>query len=339
MVSAYRSAPPVPASHRLALVALATMLTGLGATFAGRRKAHTSEQARPRNRAIAGKETQSLPVLSRRGGGDMRIEEAIRLVGGSVLVYVIVAACSGGTMPSGPSQSQTGGGGTSRGSGVSTNGGSTTGGVGTNGGSTTSSVGAGGTGTLDASGTGSGAADAYAGGNGGTGTSGRTLMDALTDPVREARADINLSGTRLKVKRYVGADGSSAFQTLHDSQLNVDCYFQLAADGQSRCLPSWPAAASMSIAYSDAKCSNPLAYVFKGCSVPQHAVQNDSTACAWPPTVHVYSIAGPYSGALYSGSPTSCSMWTDGRVTYDFYTVGAELPPNTFVQGTVQIDP
>jgi len=59
-------------------------------------------------------------------------------------------------------------------------------------------------------------------------------LDALTDPVPVAKADDYKSGTRLKVKRSLGADGSSAFAGMHDSLLNVDCSLLPAADGASR---------------------------------------------------------------------------------------------------------
>lgn len=89
----------------------------------------------------------------------MRAREAVQMLGGSILIYVIMAACSGAERP----------------------------------------------GLL-----------------GGT-------------SVSEAKADGNASGTRLKVKRYAGADGSSLLVSLHDSQLNVDCGFSTAADG---CAPA-----------------------------------------------------------------------------------------------------
>ena len=54
------------------------------------------------------------------------------------------------------------------------------------------------------------------------------IADAVTDPVSKAAADPNMSGTKLKTQRYIGADGSSSFLGMYDSQRNVACSFQKA---------------------------------------------------------------------------------------------------------------
>ena len=74
-------------------------------------------------------------------------------------------------------------------------------------------------------------------GSSGADGSGGDLLDALTNPVADAKADPATSGTRLKAKYYAGADGSRQFVGWHDAQRDEDCYFGAAADGVLRCAP------------------------------------------------------------------------------------------------------
>src|SRR5437899_3272171 len=65
------------------------------------------------------------------------------------------------------------------------------------------------------------------GGESGRGHEAGALLDALADPVPDAKADPNSSGSRLKAKRHVGEDGSSEFIGWHDMQRDEDCAFAL----------------------------------------------------------------------------------------------------------------
>jgi hypothetical protein len=86
-----------------------------------------------------------------------------------------------------------------------------------------------------------------AGHSSGAASSQASFPDTLRDPVAQARADPNQSGSRLKAKYYLGADGSKMFAGLYDSVLNFDCAFDElyfgdfifgpAPDGTIRCLP------------------------------------------------------------------------------------------------------
>ena len=85
----------------------------------------------------------------------------------------------------------------------------------------------------------SGDADASGSSGGTKGDGSGGVLDALTDPISEASADPSQSGTRLKLKYYAGADGSKLSAGLHDSQLNVDCYYSYPmSDGTLRCVPN-----------------------------------------------------------------------------------------------------
>jgi hypothetical protein len=238
----------------------------------------------------------------------MKAKEGLKLVFGSVVVYVVMAACASGGPGSpngfGPDASGSSGGTGQDGSGSS----------------------GGGTGPNDSSGAG--------------------ILDALTDPVPEAKADTNQSGSRLKAKYYVGSDGSKTFFGMHDSMLNVDCYFQPATDGTTRCLPSYPAGALISTFFYDSGCAVPLAYVPKGCSPATYASQSQtgSGGCATAPSIRMFKLGTAYAGPLYTGSATNCSAQPDAgadslRSSYDISSLGPEVAPSTFVAATVQTDP
>src|SRR4051812_31745401 len=68
---------------------------------------------------------------------------------------------------------------------------------------------------------------------------GSSLMDALTDPVKDTNADVTQSGGRLKAKFLSGADGSKQFLfEWRDTQRKEDCKYRSASDLKTRCLPA-----------------------------------------------------------------------------------------------------
>jgi hypothetical protein len=211
----------------------------------------------------------------------MRARETLRAVAGSIVIYIVVAACSGG----------------------------------------------GDTGMLARDG---GASDGHGLAD--------TLTDALTNPVKDARADVEQSGSRLKAKHYVGVDGSSAFAGWHDSQLNVDCYYETAADGVLRCLPA--GGAGVGPFYSDAGCTTLLALSSKACAAPQYAQQIDTATCPSTPTYHVFAVASPFTGTVYEGTPATCPAAPSTVLqAYNLYTIGPEVSPTQFLQASLQTDP
>ena len=259
----------------------------------------------------------------------MRAKETARMVGGSIAVYVIVAACSAASGPNGSAP-----GGQAQGDGSS------------GGGSSGSAADDGASGGAIDDGSGSGAA------HDGTASDSANILDALTDPVPKAGADTTQSGTRLKASYYVGSDGSKTFFTMHDSQLNVDCGFVTASDGTTRCMPL-ANAVNVGQFFSDSGCSQALAYTSTACSTTTHyAIQylSNSGGCGY--SYHAYTVSGAFAGTVYNGTPSSCTALSSAAdasaysrdlatafSTYSFYAIGSELPPSTFVQATVQTDP
>jgi hypothetical protein len=210
----------------------------------------------------------------------MQAKDSVRMVLGSVAIYVVVAACSshGGTI-------------------------------------------------------------VYNNGDGGHGgPDGKSLTDALINPMSEASADENQSGSRLKTQRMVGTDGSSQFVGFYDSQLAVACSFVVAADGKTRCVPSGSAVAVVTSGYADSGCTQPRAAIGSTCTTPKYAIEGVGTAgCPNTPEVQTYSVGSLFSGTVYDSVAGKCDMLNGSETAgYAFYSLGAMVPASSFVEGSVQ---
>ncbi len=95
-------------------------------------------------------------------------------------------------------------------------------------------------------------------------------------------ADNTQSGARLKVNYYAGSDGSKLpVLNMHDSQLGVDCSFQTATDGTTRCLPS---GLSVSSWYADSGCTQPVGCLVSGAgcaTAPKYAISTAESGCTF----------------------------------------------------------
>jgi hypothetical protein len=211
----------------------------------------------------------------------MNVKNTVRMLAGSLAIYIVVAACSGA-----------------------------------------------GGGFIDAGTTGTGGDAASTPHDGAI----QRLMDALTDPVAAASADPTQSGTRLKVQSYVGSDGSSLVAGMYDSQLQTQCSFGLASDGTTRCLPSAGYPASVGSYFADSGCSKELAWLPQTGCTPSYARSYSETCGGQVQTI--FSVSGAFSGTPYTGTPSACV--SSAIPTGDsLYSIGAELPPSTFVQATL----
>jgi hypothetical protein len=142
------------------------------------------------------------------------------------------------------------------------------------------------------------------------------------------------SGSRLEAEWVVGADGSRAFRSLRDVELDDECSFRYAADGRLRCLP---ADAEVADLYADASCTTRLALVATGSCAPRFATMRDRFAC--PTRVHVFAVEGTLETSdVYVGTPGNCAPIStfELRGLYDLYALGAEVPPSSFVAGTLE---
>jgi hypothetical protein len=212
--------------------------------------------------------------------------KTIRLIVGSILVYLSVATLHACSSASSSSSLGTGGhsGSTTSGAGSPAGGGNpTAGGKGGTGGTATTSSGA-------------------------TASSGKAGSGGIMDPVGDANAEE--SGSRLKAKRLVGDDGSKQFVGWYDTSLKVDCQYALMQDGLKHCVPLTSASLAL---FSDAACTVPLgANTISGC-VPTHAAvqTNAPPKCdgLGPGIVyHIYPITTLHTGSVYSKLNSICTL-------------------------------
>ena len=164
------------------------------------------------------------------------------------------------------------------------------------------------------------------------------LVDSIVNPVGDAKADVNTSGSRLKARYYAGDDGSKQYAGWRDTQRNEDCGFAVASDGLLHCMPS---GAYVNGLFVDAGCSQALASAPKGCAAPAYSIAYDgSTACA-SGRQRVYLGGAKFTAAtVYAMSGGTCTGSSSAPfgASIDLYFVGAEVPPSNFVSAVVQVE-
>lgn len=143
------------------------------------------------------------------------------------------------------------------------------------------------------------------------------------------------SGSRLKAQTHVGDDGSrTPLTAMFDSELGVECYFAVAADGVTRCLPF--GGPTVGQYYLDAACTQPLAYS-PSCPVAGGYVSIRDTTCS--PRAQVFPIGSLVTPAgVYLKQGTNCTSTAVTAGAF-YYSVGAEVPAASFVAATVEVEP
>ena len=175
------------------------------------------------------------------------------------------------------------------------------------------------------------AAAGFATGGSFTSTGGANTM---MNPVPDANAETK-SGTRLKARYYVGADGSKQFVGWRDTMRNEDCGFQKTDDGTLRCLP----APSYVVYYADAGCTQPLGNMVTG----------SGSACPGGVAAPVYFAESKCGGfklhkaggtttptMVFSGSPGACNGGPAPAI-YTFYTT-TPIADTDFEAATEQVE-
>ncbi len=145
------------------------------------------------------------------------------------------------------------------------------------------------------------------------------------------------SGDRLRARVIDGGDGALLFAGWYDSELEVDCGFQVVADGSIRCLPRVPSVGEPFIGdfYLDAGCERPGRFIFRPGDLPPFLLGGDGATqdplrCdpdARPPHDRLFRpvlIERPRE--VYSGTPGNC-------------TVSGGLPPPDSGVEVVELQP
>lgn len=152
------------------------------------------------------------------------------------------------------------------------------------------------------------------------------------------------SGSRIKMRVLATPDGAKQFQGWHDTQLDVDCGFLVAADNQTRCLPTQRL---LNLGYfADSSCMEPvyITVVGPGCSAPVFdsyvVVQSAQPGGCTTYRDHVFDGASLHGGGVYTkNTEGACVEGTPPPPsTYPGYTVGAEVPASMFQAGSTTIE-
>jgi hypothetical protein len=148
------------------------------------------------------------------------------------------------------------------------------------------------------------------------------------------------SGSRLRARILVTADGQRDFQGFVDSQLGAGCWFSRAADGEERCLPS--EAGSGGWYFLDAACSadQAVAAQWGDCppGPPTTIHVSDSSTC--PPVTRVHRTgAAVVPTMLYFRDPFDgmCKVQTPSADAV-YYRVGTEIPATDYVSAVRRRD-
>lgn len=152
-------------------------------------------------------------------------------------------------------------------------------------------------------------------------------VDTGAEPPSPARTR---SGTRLEVRWWDAGEGALAFSgLLHDTDLDVDCSIQTAADGRRRCLP---ATAGYQIGFADPACTQPVA-IRRACAVAEAYVLGSprpTASCAALGGTPVYAAgASRAERTFYVASPDCTPMPIDEGM--ELVALGEEIPPERFV--------
>lgn len=158
------------------------------------------------------------------------------------------------------------------------------------------------------------------------GGGGALSAGSMMNPVPDAFAD---SGSRLRVQWMTGDDGSKQFSGFYDSKRKETCGWRKLYDGNTYCTPAAGVAYSN---FSDAGCTQQPVMVVAPCTpAPLYTVTYNACAA----DVHVYQRGAKLALAtIYTGTPSQC-IALPPTVGYDYFALGAEIPPSAFVSATI----
>lgn len=145
------------------------------------------------------------------------------------------------------------------------------------------------------------------------------------------------SGSRLKVRRLIGEDGSSTPIGFFDVKLQSECSFHPDEDGLNRCLPG-SISGLPNIHYGDPNCTIPIAAFTPNCQIdPVYALVPIDGTCYSSPHYEIHKVAGQFKnptswyfaeGACHGQNAAGTSL----------YQLGPALDPAAFMAGEVKID-
>jgi hypothetical protein len=155
-----------------------------------------------------------------------------------------------------------------------------------------------------------------------------TSPDTGPDPTDGAH-----SGTRLKLRYWVFADGTKQWNTFYDAERKETCSSQSGwPDGNTYCTPS-----AAGVVYSDTACSQKVAEVYNGApgcapSLPGYALEYAYQPCTSGPA-HLYTLAGKLAltSYYYKGSDGGCTG-PYAASNESLYSLGSEVRTTDLVK-------
>jgi hypothetical protein len=155
-------------------------------------------------------------------------------------------------------------------------------------------------------------------------------------PLSIAEARAAESGSRLKARWYVAADGARQFASFHDTQLAQDCEFSPASDGVTRCLPKFVFSSPF---FLDSACTERVIWD-SICAIPEgapvaFALPQPANDCGGNASVRYdtrYYTAGAEvkPTVVYQSGPAGCTESTLFHAGV-YRRLGPELPAQSFV--------
>lgn len=145
------------------------------------------------------------------------------------------------------------------------------------------------------------------------------------------------SGSRLKVRRLTGDDGSSVPVGFFDVKLQSECTFRPDEKGVQRCLPG-SVSGLPNLHYGDPNCTIPIAAVAPNCQAdPIYALVPIDGTCYSAPNYEIHKVAGKFNNptAWYLTEGKCIGQNTPGTSVYQ---LGPALDPAAFQAGEVKID-
>jgi hypothetical protein len=143
------------------------------------------------------------------------------------------------------------------------------------------------------------------------------------------------SGSRLRAVFIAAADGERQFQTFHDRELGVDCWFQ---GDPPRCLPD---VASTSL-FRDAACSEPLLQVTPSTDVcttlPDWIGVVDPDGCGGFTRIFARGPETALEVLFYVNPTTGECVSAPASQAFDYHAAGDELPLYGFVAGELRLE-
>ena len=160
------------------------------------------------------------------------------------------------------------------------------------------------------------------------------LGDTVTPP-QLSRAVASASGRRLQPVYFAGEGIAAPSGSLYDTQVGVECYWQTATDGATRCLPF---AASIVSYYADTSCTKSVDVALAQSAqcatvpLPQFAVRYVA------PGSEVHEMLGHHDATLYQRNGNACEPFTaQGE---DFYDIDPRIvDPSSFEMSELVLEP